>query len=100
MDIKTEVKENQIIIQLIGRMDGEGAEHFQFEIANLALPENPEIILDLEMLTFTGSLGIGQLILLSKKAAQQGGSIKIINLSDDLNTLFKIMKLEQLFQLD
>ena len=58
-----------------------------------------EIVLDFSGVTFIGSAGIGKLLLLYKNVVVHGGIITIENMSKDIYTMFKVVKLDKIFNL-
>ena len=46
------------------------------------------------------SSGLGVLVSLSKRLREQGGELRLVNLNEDLRTLFSLTKLDTLFQID
>ncbi|MBX4198748.1 STAS domain-containing protein [Candidatus Parcubacteria bacterium] len=52
--------------------------------------------------TRTGSIdssGLGYLVLIQKKIVEAGGTLKLRNLDDDMDTLFSLTKLDTLFEI-
>jgi anti-anti-sigma factor len=50
--------------------------------------------------SYIDSSGLGVLVSLAKKLREQGGELRIANLSPDLTTLFELTKLDTLFRLE
>ncbi len=55
--------------------------------------------IDLSRTRYIDSSGLGVLVALSKKIREQGGELRLANMSDDLRTLFALTKLDTLFLL-
>ena len=55
--------------------------------------------LDFAAATFTGSAGIGKLLLFYKNVASHGGQVTINNMSKDIYTMFKVVKLDKIFNM-
>jgi anti-sigma B factor antagonist len=49
---------------------------------------------------YIDSAGLGALVSLSKRIREADGSLRLINLNDDLRTLFELTRLDTLFALD
>lgn len=56
--------------------------------------------LDCSRTGFMDSSGLGVLVSLSKQVRERGGELRIANLNHDLRLLFKLTKLDMLFNLD
>ena len=54
-----------------------------------------EVVIDFSGVNYIGSTGIGKLLLFYKTISQTGGAIKIVNMSEDLYKMFKIVKLDK-----
>ena len=57
-------------------------------------------VIDFSETGYIDSSGLGVLVSLSKKIREQGGELRLINLNDDLRTLFELTKLDTLFRLN
>ncbi|MEW5913138.1 MAG: STAS domain-containing protein [Thermodesulfobacteriota bacterium] len=99
MDIKVTPGEDRVKIVLVGNVDERGAEELKRRLLDLDLGAMQEVELDFSGVTFIGSAGIGKLLLLYKNLAAHGGKLRIQNLSKDILTMFKVIKLDQVFQL-
>jgi len=58
-----------------------------------------KFLIDFAQTGYIDSSGLGVLVSLSKKIREQGGELRLANLNDELRTLFKLTKLDLLFQL-
>lgn len=70
-------------------------EFIDYEIEN----ENAYICIDLKKVNIINSSGLGILISILKKAKSKGGNLKLLNASDKLLNIFKITKLNLVFEL-
>jgi len=59
-----------------------------------------EIILDMNTVDNIDSVGVTFIINLYKSVTREGKSFKVTHCSDDIKQLFKLMKLEDFFELD
>ena len=57
-------------------------------------------LIDFERTGYIDSSGLGALVSLSKRIREQEGVIRLARLNEDLQTLFQLTKLDQLFQVD
>jgi anti-anti-sigma factor len=99
MDIKVDAGENHARIEVVGNIDERGAESLKRSFLDLDITKLQNVVLDFNGVTFIGSAGIGKLLLLYKNLASHGGKLHIENLSKDIYTMFKVVKLDQVFQL-
>lgn len=58
-----------------------------------------KVLVDFARTGYIDSSGLGVLVSLAKKIREMGGELRLANLSDDLQTLFELTKLDTLFQI-
>ena len=59
----------------------------------------PRILLDLRQVSFIDSAGVGELVAWKKKAARQGGDIKLLVASGAVSRVLSVLNLEQVFEI-
>ncbi len=59
-----------------------------------------EIILDMQIVSNIDSVGVTFVINLYKSVTREGKSFRVVHCSDDIKQLFKLMKLEDFFDLE
>ena len=94
------LKGDTALISLTGSIDERGAEEIKRRFLELELSSLKEVILDFSGVSFIGSAGIGKLLLLYKNLTAHGGMIIIKNMSKDIHTMFKVVKLDKIFTLE
>ncbi|MCB2190380.1 MAG: STAS domain-containing protein [Deltaproteobacteria bacterium] len=99
MELNVVAQENQARIEIAGNIDERGAEEMKRRFLDLDLGALKEVTLDFSGVTFIGSSGIGKLLLLYKNLAPHGGTVHIDNMSKDIYTMFKVVKLDKIFQI-
>ncbi len=99
MELKVVAQEDRARIEIAGNIDERGAEEMKRRFLDLDLTALREVTLDFGGVTFIGSSGIGKLLLLYKNLATHGGSVRIDNMSRDIYTMFKVVKLDKIFQI-
>ncbi|MCB2226401.1 MAG: STAS domain-containing protein [Desulfarculaceae bacterium] len=99
MEFKVIPQDDKARIEIAGNIDERGAEEMKRRFLDLDLSSLNEIILDFSGVTFIGSSGIGKLLLLYKNLVPHGGEVRIDNLSKDIYTMFKVVKLDKIFKL-
>ncbi len=91
--------DNRARIEMAGNIDERGAEEMKRRFLDLDLASLHEVVLDFSGVTFIGSSGIGKLLLLYKNLATHDGELSIENMSKDIYTMFKVVKLDKIFKL-
>ena len=99
MDITVTAQNAEARIEVFGSIDERGAEEMKRRFLELDLSAIKEVIFDFRGVTFIGSAGIGKLLLLYKNVAAQGGKVRIDNMSKDIYTMFKVVKLDKIFSI-
>ena len=97
LTIKQQGEEGRIVI--IGSIDERGAEELKRRFTELDVRKLKDIIFDFSGVTFIGSAGIGKLLLFYRNVAAQGAKITIENMSKDIYTMFKVVKLDKIFNI-
>ncbi len=99
MELKVIPQGDKVRIELAGNIDERGAEEMKRRFLDLDLSSLKEVVLDFSGVTFIGSSGIGKLLLLYKNLATHGGEVRIDNMSKDIYTMFKVVKLDKIFHI-
>ena len=86
-------------IQIVGTIDERGAEELKRRLLDLDFASTKQVVIDFSAVTFIGSAGIGKLLLLYKNLAAHGGKVRIENMSRDIFTMFKVVKLDKVFEI-
>ena len=99
MNLKVEKNGAKATVFISGNIDIPGAEDLKKTLAGLTEDNLTDVVIDFTGVTFIGSSGIGKLLLFYKNFTAKGGSLSIINLSDEIIALFKAIKLDKLFNI-
>jgi anti-anti-sigma factor len=99
MELTVTPKGEQAHIEVVGSIDERGAEELKRRFLELDVSSLKEVVFDFGGVTFIGSAGIGKLLLFYKNVAAQGGRIRIENMSKDIYTMFKVVKLDKIFNI-
>ena len=99
MNIKVTNEEGIIIFFLSGTIDIPSAESLKKSLNEVLNNPLKELILDFGEVESIGSSGIGALLLTHKEFTSRGMKFSIINVSKDVTALFKIIKLDKLFNI-
>jgi anti-anti-sigma factor len=99
MELTINPGDEQVNIEVVGSIDERGAEDLKRRFLELDVSSVKEVVFDFAGVTFIGSAGIGKLLLFYKNLAAQGGKITIVNMSKDIFTMFKVVKLDKIFNI-
>lgn len=99
MELTVSTNGDRVNITVVGSIDERGAEDLKRRFLELDVKNTKEVIFDFSGVTFIGSAGIGKLLLFYKNLASHGGSIAIENMRKDLFTMFKVVKLDNIFNI-
>jgi anti-sigma B factor antagonist len=87
-----------VVIDAVGRITlGEGASSFRDSIRELAGKGERKLVLNLSDVTYIDSSGIGELVSGFTTIANQGGHLKLLNLTKRIQDLLQITKLYTVF---
>ena len=101
MDMKysSEIKNDTLILYLTGDLIGENDGANVVQVASNAVQQNiKSCIIDISMLRYINSSGIGVLITILTKFRNKGGEVYLLNPSDSVKKLLVITKLNAIFQ--
>jgi len=99
MDIKISQKDEATVVFLTGRIDVPGSEMLRKSLFQICETDIKQVVLDFKEVHSICSSGIGALILFHEKFTSLKGDIKIVNLNEEINSLFHIIKLDTIFSL-
>jgi anti-sigma B factor antagonist len=87
------------IIDAVGRITlGEGASTFRDKVRELATSGHKKQLLNLAEVSYIDSSGIGELVSGFTTLSNQGGSMKLLNLTKRVKDLLQITKLYTVFE--
>jgi len=87
------------VVDAVGRLTlGEGSSTFRDTIRNLVAQGNKKIVLNLGDVTYIDSSGIGELVSAFTTVTNQGGRLKLLNLTKRVQDLLQITKLYTVFE--
>lgn len=96
------VNPNQIILKLGDDLIASNVKRFNLSLVDLLDDdfEQDELVVDLEGTENIDSVGVTFVVNLYKNARSNSKQFKIIHSSDDIKQLFKLMKLDEFFELE
>jgi len=87
------------VVDAVGRMTlGEGASTFRDTIRDLASSSHKKVLLNLGEVSYIDSSGIGEMVAGFATVTNQGGSMKLLNLTKRVKDLLQITKLYTVFE--
>ena len=98
LEIRERVVGEVTILELFGKITiGEGSVQLRDAVSSLLDAGRKKIILKLEGVTYVDSSGIGELVSAFTTTKNQGGELKLLNLTKKVNDLLQITKLYTVF---
>jgi anti-sigma B factor antagonist len=98
MKIKTRQVDGVTILDLSGRITlGEGSVQLRDAVRDLLSKGSKQILLNLGDVTYIDSSGIGELVSAFTTVRNQGGDLKLLNLTKKIHDLLQITKLYTVF---
>ena len=99
MDIKIIEENNQITAVFDGRLDTVAAQQIAETIDPLLQHADQNIILDCEKMPFISSSGLRIFLKIRKEVAAKGGKMYLRNVCPDVMQVFKMTKLDDIFEI-
>jgi anti-sigma B factor antagonist len=100
MKASTRQVDGIIIVDLSGRITlGEGSVVLRDTIRDVVAAGNKKILLNLGDVTYIDSSGIGELVSSFTSVRNQGGELKLLNLTKKVHDLLQITKLYTVFDI-
>ena len=85
--------ENKVTLLLDGWLDTDAAPLLGKEIETIE--GAVEIVIDLDKVEYMSSSGLRQIIAANKKAKEQGGTLTLINVHDEIMSIFELTRLDK-----
>ena len=100
MKANTRQVEGVTIVDMNGRITlGEGSVVLRDTVRNLLTEDRKKILLNLADVTYIDSSGIGELVSAYTNVKNQGGDLKLLNLTKKVHDLLQITKLYTVFEI-
>jgi len=88
--------DNNQLIKLRGEMDAIGCSHIRNEIENVAnMKEHKNINLDLSLISFLDSSGIGMIVFLYKRLKAQGRDLELCGVHGQPQELMELLRIDK-----
>jgi anti-sigma B factor antagonist len=99
MDIAERTVSDVTVLDLKGKMTlGEGDELLKDKINSLLASGKKKLVLNLEGVPYIDSAGLGEIVRTYTTVSRQGGSLKLLNLTNRIEDLLSITKLLTVFE--
>ncbi len=95
MGLELELIEGILRARLSGRFGGEDAPKLSAGVFG-RLPQSKRVIINLAMVDYVSSSGLGEMVKLYKDLADKGGAMMIAGASDRIQSLFELAGMSQL----
>ena len=90
-------KENESLnIDKLGDITAASIDNLKDSLLN-EIDDISEVVLDLDQVELIDSSGISLLVSIQNSLSKKSGQLKLINVSDDLKHMFKLMRLDRHF---
>jgi len=90
---------NVTVVDAVGRITlGEGASTFRDTVRDLASNGHKKLLLNLAEVSYIDSSGIGEMVSGFTTVTNQGGQVKLLNLTKRVKDLLQITKLYTVFE--
>ena len=99
MNIKMTEEGEKTSVFLSGTIDIPSAENLKHSLHEILRDDLHEVVINFDEVDSIGSSGIGALLLTHKEYTSRGIKFTIINLNKEITALFKIIKLDKLFNI-
>jgi anti-sigma B factor antagonist len=96
LEIRSEARDNVVIIHLKGEMDSISVGRFEEEVRSAVEGGRCNLVVEISELFYLDSSGLGSIIRVLRTVAKYGGSLKITGMSLAIKALFDITRLNEL----
>ena len=90
LSIDVHQKEEEVAVVLAGEIDAFTAPNLREELLPLAEGQNKFMMINLKDVSYLDSTGLGVFVGLFKKLKENGGELRLVELSDRVRRLFEI----------
>ena len=100
MSLRTSRDGDAVVIGIEGQLVAGNRQQLREAVLNEIDRGARSIVIDFVDTGYVDSAGLGVLVSLSKKIRDANASLRLVNLNEDLRTLFELTRLDTLFDLD
>ncbi|MFQ5717895.1 MAG: STAS domain-containing protein [Nitrospinales bacterium] len=96
---KSRLNRRVAVLKLKGRLDTIAIQSLKNKIGSLMDSNQIRIVLDMEQIDFIDSAGLGGLASAYRAVSETGGEIKIASLQKQIEAIFELARMHQLFEI-
>lgn len=100
MSLRTNRQGDAVTIGIEGQLVAGNRQQLREAVLNEIDRGARSFVIDFVDTGYVDSAGLGVLVSLSKKVREANASLRLVNLNEDLRTLFELTRLDTLFDLD
>jgi anti-anti-sigma factor len=100
MQIFSHKNNEQLYVEVKGRIDAVTAPKFEAELQGLLDRENKSVVLDLGSLDYISSAGLRSILMVAKKIESNDGKLSFVNLQGMVREVFAISGLNSIFEIN
>lgn len=100
MSMRTRRDGDTLVVGIEGQLIAGNRQQLREAVTNEIERGARSIIIDFVDTGYVDSAGLGVLVSLSKKIREADATLRLVNLNEDLRTLFELTRLDTLFDLD
>lgn len=87
------------ILECTGTLDADTVARFKKVVYGLYDEGVVQFVIDGKALAFVDSMGLGAMISLLRQVKEKKGDVKIVNLTDDVRSVFEVTRLHRVFDI-
>jgi len=91
---------DETLLRLSGSLDALSAPELRTIVEELVTERRPRVVVDLSTLRLIDSSGVGVIVSLYKRLRAQGGDVTVQGLRDQPLAIFKLLRLDRVFNLE
>jgi anti-sigma B factor antagonist len=91
---------DETLLRLSGSLDALSAPELRTIVEELVTEKRPRVVVDLSALRLIDSSGVGVIVSLYKRLRAQGGDVTVQGLRDQPLAIFKLLRLDRVFNLE
>lgn len=100
MSLRTSREGDTVVVGIEGQLVAGNRQQLREAVVNEIERGARSVIIDFADTGYVDSAGLGVLVSLSKRVREVNASLRLVNLNEDLRTLFELTRLDTLFDLD
>jgi anti-sigma B factor antagonist len=99
LTFSTSDNESELVLSLVGQLDALSAPELMPTIDSVVAQKRPMIVVDLTGLDLIDSSGVAAIVALYKRCKNSGGKLKVTGARDQPLAIFKLLRMDKVFQM-